>query len=39
MAYLNSKGIQFQSLITDGGHTWMNVKKFVTESVQLLFKE
>lgn len=39
MVYLNAKGVQFQSLIAEGGHTWMNVKKFVTETVPLLFKE
>jgi enterochelin esterase family protein len=38
MNYLNEHNIKFQSLITSGGHTWMNVKKFMTESVQLLFK-
>jgi enterochelin esterase family protein len=36
--YLDAHNIKFQSLITSGGHTWMNVKKYVTESSQLLFK-
>ncbi|PKQ45158.1 esterase [Confluentibacter flavum] len=36
--YLDEHKIKFQSLITAGGHTWMNVKKYVTESAQLLFK-
>ena len=36
--YLDAHNIKFQSLITSGGHTWMNVKKYVTESAQLLFK-
>ncbi len=36
--YMDNHKIKFQSLITSGGHTWMNVKKYVTESAQLLFK-
>lgn len=36
--YLDEHKIKFQSLISSGGHTWMNVKKYVTESAQLLFK-
>ena len=36
--YLDTKKINYKSLITGGGHTWMNVKTFVTESTQLLFK-
>ncbi|WP_133673357.1 esterase [Maribacter caenipelagi] len=38
MKYMDEHNIKFQGLITSGGHTWMNVKKFVTESAQLLFK-
>jgi enterochelin esterase-like enzyme len=36
--YLNSKKINYKSLITGGGHTWMNVKTYLTETSQLLFK-
>jgi enterochelin esterase family protein len=36
--YLNSKKINYKSLITGGGHTWMNVKTYLTETAQLLFK-
>jgi enterochelin esterase family protein len=36
--YLNSKKINYKSLITGGGHTWMNVKTYFTETSQLLFK-
>lgn len=36
--YLKSKNVQNRSLITPGGHTWMNVKTYVAESAQLLFK-
>jgi enterochelin esterase-like enzyme len=38
MNYLNSKKINYKSLITGGGHTWMNVKTYLTETAQLLFK-
>lgn len=36
--YLKSKNINHKSLITPGGHTWMNVKTYVAETAQLLFK-
>ncbi|MBU3821407.1 hypothetical protein KO566_04990 [Flavobacteriaceae bacterium XHP0103] len=39
MKYMDEHNIKFQGLVTAGGHTWMNVKKFVTESAQLLFKQ
>jgi enterochelin esterase family protein len=38
MDYLTKKGVNYKSLITGGGHTWMNVKTYVAESAQLLFK-
>ena len=37
--YLTSKKIDYQSLITGGGHTWMNTKVFLTQTAQLLFKQ
>lgn len=36
--YLTSKKINYKSLITGGGHTWMNVKTYLAESTQLLFR-
>jgi enterochelin esterase-like enzyme len=36
--YLKSKNVQHKTLITGGGHTWMNVKTYVTETTQLLFQ-
>ncbi|WP_409019027.1 alpha/beta hydrolase-fold protein [Dyadobacter sp. CY347] len=36
--YLTSKNIHYKSLITGGGHTWINVRTYLTESAQLLFK-
>lgn len=38
LSYLKSKNINYQSLITGGGHTWMNTKVFLAETAQLLFK-
>lgn len=38
MDYLKSKNVNYKSMITGGGHTWMNVKTYVAETTQLLFK-
>lgn len=38
MEFLKSKNVNFKSLVTDGGHTWMNTKKYLAETAQLLFK-
>jgi len=38
MDLLKEKNINFRSLVTTGGHTWMNMKHFMAESSQLLFK-
>jgi enterochelin esterase family protein len=38
MDFLKTKKINYKNLITPGGHTWMNVKTYVTETVQLLFQ-
>jgi len=38
MNYLKAKKVKFESLITDGGHTWMNVKKYLSTTAPLLFK-
>jgi len=35
---LDEKKIMHQTFTTTGGHTWMNCKKFLTETAQLLFK-
>lgn len=37
--YLTSKKINYKSLVTGGGHTWMNTKVFLAETAQLLFKK
>ncbi len=38
MDYLKAKKVNYKSLVTTGGHTWMNTKVFLTETAQLLFK-
>ena len=38
LRYLDSKGIRYKSITTDGGHTWMNARKYLTETLQSLFK-
>lgn len=38
MDFLKKKGVNFKSLVTPGGHTWMNTKKYLTETAQLLFQ-
>ena len=38
MDYLKSRNVNYKSLITRGGHTWMNVKTYVAETAQLLFQ-
>ena len=35
---LDEKEINYKTFITTGGHTWMNCKKFLNETAQLLFK-
>ncbi|GAB3921193.1 esterase [Larkinella terrae] len=36
--YLKARKVNYKSLITDGGHTWMNVKHYVAETTPLLFR-
>lgn len=38
MNLLKAKNVNYKSLITSGGHTWMNTKVYLTETAQLLFK-
>jgi enterochelin esterase family protein len=38
MDYLKAKSINYKSLISTGGHTWMNTKLYLTETAQILFK-
>lgn len=36
--YLQSKNINFGKKITGGGHTWMNARDYLIETLQLFFK-
>lgn len=36
--YLTAKKINYKSLVTGGGHTWPNVRTYLAETAQLLFK-
>lgn len=36
--FLKEKKIEHQSLVTDGGHTWMNARHYLAETLQLYFK-
>ena len=38
MKVLDQKGIDYQKFITDGGHTWMNCKLYLSTIAQKLFK-
>jgi len=38
IGFLKSKGIDHKTLITPGGHTWMNVRNYVAQTAQLLFR-
>lgn len=36
--FLTEKKIEHKSLVTGGGHTWMNARHYLTETLQLYFK-
>jgi enterochelin esterase family protein len=38
MDFLKSKNVNYKSLVTSGGHTWMNTKIFLAATAQLLFQ-
>jgi enterochelin esterase-like enzyme len=38
MDFLKAKNVNYKSLVNDGGHTWMNTKKYLAATTQLLFK-
>ncbi len=37
-AFLKEKGIRHETLITEGGHTWMNARHYLAETLQRFFK-
>lgn len=39
MDKLEKNGIKTTTMITDGGHTWMNAKLYLSESAKLLFQK
>ena len=36
--YLDARGIRHEDLTTGGGHTWMNARTYLTETLQKFFK-
>jgi hypothetical protein len=38
MDYLKEKKIEHRTLITEGGHTWMNARHYLIDTAQLFFK-
>ncbi len=36
--FLNERKVENQTLITEGGHTWMNARHYLAETLQLFFK-
>lgn len=38
LEYFDRKGISYKKKITTGGHTWMNARDYLAETVQLFFK-
>lgn len=36
--FLKEKKIGHQSLVTGGGHTWMNARHYLAETLQMFFK-
>ena len=38
LSYFDSKGISYERMITDGGHTWMNARTYLAETLQKFFK-
>ena len=36
--FLKKRNLQHQTLVTEGGHTWMNARRYLTETLPLYFK-
>lgn len=36
--FLTAKSLRHTSLVTEGGHTWMNARHYLTETLQLYFR-
>lgn len=37
-AYLDAKGVKYEKLFTEGGHTWMNARTYLATTLRKLFK-
>jgi len=37
--FVKERGLKHQTLITGGGHTWMNARHYLAETLQLFFKK
>ena len=37
-AYFDQKGISYEKMFTEGGHTWMNARTYLAETLQKFFK-
>ena len=37
-AYFDGKGIPYEKMFTEGGHTWMNARTYLAETLQKFFK-
>lgn len=38
IAYFDEKGIPYEKMFTEGGHTWMNARTYLAETLQKFFK-
>ena len=38
IAYFDEKGIKYEKMFTEGGHTWMNARTYLAETLQKFFK-
>lgn len=36
--YFDDRGIHYETMFTDGGHTWMNARTYLAETLQKFFK-
>lgn len=37
-AYFDQKGVSYEKMFTEGGHTWMNARTYLAETLQKFFK-
>ena len=38
LAYFDEKGISYEKMFTEGGHTWMNARTYLAETLQKFFR-